>query len=49
MLYYKTDQKMYYTRKDLKNKIGEQTYQKEFKAGNIMFINDNEFLDSIKK
>lgn len=48
MLYYIKHQKMYKSRRALRDVIGEGRYDWEFAHHNIIFINDNEFLDKIK-
>jgi hypothetical protein len=47
MLYYRTENKMYNSRKELRRKLGWCNYDREWKAGNITFINDQEFKQAV--
>jgi hypothetical protein len=43
MLYYKTDNTIYANRKQLREKIGLNEYNREVKKGNIAYLTDNLF------
>lgn len=47
MLYYIPEKKMYSSRKDLRDVIGIYEYKREFKRGNIIAINDSDFIKKV--
>ena len=48
MLYYKKEEKLYNTRKELRSKLGWTEYERQLRRGNIVFINDDNFINQIK-
>ena len=48
MLYYKIEKKIYNTRKELRSKLGWTEYERQFRRGNIVFINDDDFINKME-
>lgn len=48
MLYYKKEEKIYNTRKELRSKLGWTEYERQLRRGNIVFINDDDFINQMK-
>ena len=48
MLYYKPEQKIYSSRKELRKILGTYEYKRQFKKGNIITINDNDFIKKVE-
>lgn len=48
MLYYKQEEKMYSSRKELRKILGTYEYKRQFDKGNIVTINDNDFLKKVE-
>lgn len=48
MLYYIPEQKIYRNRKELARKIGINPYKRECRMGNVIYINDDDFIANLK-
>ena len=48
MLYYKPEQKIYSSRKELRKILGIYEYKRQFNKGNIITINDNHFINKVE-